>query len=591
MSRIDRSESNIYPIPTNCTVNQKTGYVLANVTNEYISKGHANGSGYSSHVKIGIGYAVEPQNWKNNRYMYANRNYFAYFNKAYLPEAPKKNDNISVGLHVVLEQLCQESSLEEMLNQSFGVFDARLILDLATYMISEESAKFQHFQHWAKGELLFSSCMRSDTYISTFLKERLTVSKINQFKKMWAISNIGNGNIYVCYDSTNVNCQAEGVYLVQKGFAKDDSSLNQVNTDYVVRQEDGLPLTFMQFPGSIVDIVQAPEMIRFFSQLGKDVAEKIAIICDRGYISERNIEELDKFGIDFLLMLRRDMSCCTKVLEKYASQVKKNCNYISEYDEFGITVQEKLFDHKKEPERNIVIIWNQQLETNHRSLLYAVLESKKEELDEAIKRQAQYSKQELETKFSLFTLSVIPAGTIEVKKRGRGNAGKTELIQAFAIESYNENDEKIDRALSHCGFRIMASSKETTALESRGAYSKRDCVEKVFRSLKTSMGMDVIGVSCDDSIHGKSLVWFVASIMYSLLSAKIDHLRKQDRKKYTVPAVVRSLDEITADRDLNTNKYNRRYQLDKRQKAILSACHISESYIDEVISNWKIDKN
>ena len=587
MSRIDRSASNIYPIPINCTVNQKTGYVLANVTNEYINKSHSNGSGYSSHVKLGIGYAVEPQNWKNNRYMYANRNYFIYFNKAHLPEAPEKNDNISIGLHVVLNQLCQESSLEKMLDQIFGVFDARLILDLAAYMISEESAKFQHFLHWAKGELLFSSCMRSDTYISTFLKERLTVSKINQFKKMWAVSNIGNGSIYVCYDSTNVNCQAEGVYLVQKGFAKDDASLNQVNTDYVVRQEDGLPLTFMQFPGSIVDIVQAPEMIRFFSQLGEDVTKNIAVICDRGYISERNIEELDKNGVDFLLMLRRDMSCCTKVLEKYAEQVKKNCNYIPEYDEFGITVREKIFGRKNEPERSITIIWNQQLETNHRRMLYAVIESKRKELDVAIKRKTQYSKQELEAKFSLFTLSVIPTGTIEVKKKGRGNADKVELLQAFIIENYSENDEKIDRALSHCGFRIMASSKEVTALESRVAYSKRDCVEKVFRSLKTSMGMDVIGVSCDDSIHGKSLIWFVASIIYSLLSSKLEHLRMQNRKKYTVPAAVRSLDEITADRDLNTNKYTRRYQFDKQQKAILGAFNISEAFIDEVVFNCK----
>ena len=588
MSRIDRSESNIYPIPPNCTVNQKTGYVLANVTNEYISKSQSSKRGYSSHLKLGIGYAVEPKNWKNHRYMYANNNYFIYFNKAHLPEAPRKNDNISIGLHVVIDQLCKESSLESILIQIFGVFDARLILDLASYMISEETAKFQHFPHWAKGEMLFSACIRSDTFISTFLKERLTVSKINQFKNIWAESNIGNGNIYVCYDSTNVNCQADGVYLVQKGYAKDDTSLNQVNTDYVVRQADGLPLTFMQFPGSIVDIAQAPEMIRFFSQLGEHVVKNLTIICDRGYISERNIDELDKYGINFLIMLRRDMSCCTRVLEKYAAQVKKNCNYIPEYDEFGLVVREKLFGHRKEPERNIVIIWNQQLEASHRSMLYAILESKRKELDTAIKRQTQYSKQELEVKFSFFTLSIIPAGTIEVKKRGRGYAGRTENVQAYIIERYEENNERIDKALSHCGFRIMASSGDTTASESRVAYSKRDCVEKVFRSLKTSMGMDVIGVTCDDSIHGKSLIWFVAAIIHSLLFLKLASLRNRDRKKYTVPAVVRTLNEITADRDLSTNKYIRRYQLDKQQKAIINVCSISEEYIDELISNSKI---
>ena len=80
-------------------------------------------------------------------------------------------------------------------------------------------------------------------------------------------------------------------------------TLNQVNSDYVVRQADGLPLTFMNFPGSVTDVTQAPEMIKFFSELGDDVAKNITMICDRGYISERNVKDFDDAGIDFLLML------------------------------------------------------------------------------------------------------------------------------------------------------------------------------------------------------------------------------------------------------------------------------------------------
>ena len=587
MSRISRSDSNIYPIPPNCTVSRKTGYVLANATNKYVKNGQTGTNGYSSHDKIGIGYAIDPENWKSNRLMYANSNYFVYFNKAHLPESPSKNDNISIGLFAVVKKLSEESRLSGLLEDVFGIADARMILDLASYMISDETAKFQHYSHWAKGQHLFSKGIRSDTFISSFLKKNITVSKINHFKDLWATENIGSGNVYVCYDSTNVNSQADGVYLVQKGHAKDDSSLPQVNTDYVVRQEDGLPITFMEFPGSIVDIAQATEMIAFFSRIGKDSIKNIVVTCDRGYISERNVEEFDACGLNFLLMLRRDMTCCRAVLAKYADQVKRNSNYIAEYDEFGMVVHEKIFGRRNEDLRSIVIIWNQQLETSHRNLLYSKLKSQRSELEVAIKRKNQYTKNELENKFSFFLLNTERTGTIEVRKRGRGNSGKTDIVDAYSIVDYQDNEEEINKELAYCGYRILASSKETTAKESREAYSKRDCVEKVFQALKTSMGMDVIGVACDDSIHGKSLIWFVASILHSLLFIHLQVLKERDRKHYTVPASIRSLNEITADRNLNTGKYVRRYQLDKRQKSILSAFDITEAHIDAIISKIK----
>ena len=78
--------------------------------------------------------------------------------------------------------------------------------------------------------------------------------------------------------------------LVEKGHAKDDPTLCQVNMDYVVRQGDGLPVTFTTFPGSINDTAEASEMLRFFKDLldgtdKQDVRPDITMICDRGYLS------------------------------------------------------------------------------------------------------------------------------------------------------------------------------------------------------------------------------------------------------------------------------------------------------------------
>ena len=84
-------------------------------------------------------------------------------------------------------------------------------------------------------------------------------------------------------------------------------------------------------------------------------------------------------------------------------------------------------------------------------------------------------------------------------------------------------------------------------------------------------------------MHGKGLVWFVASILYSLLSNGTSALRAKDKKHFTVPAMVDELEAIKADKDLASGTYGRRYKLTKRQGDILGCWGIGEKDIDECI--------
>ena len=100
-----------------------------------------------------------------------------------------------------------------------------------------------------------------------------------------------------------------------------------------------------------------------------------------------------------------------------------------------------------------------------------------------------------------------------------------------------------------------------TAQETQEAYTKRDCVEKTFQALKSHLGMDKIGVTTEEAMHGKGLVWFVSSILHALLFSHTAALRVSDRKHYTVPAMIDQLEAIKADKDLSTGKRQRRYKL------------------------------
>ena len=128
------------------------------------------------------------------------------------------------------------------------------------------------------------------------------------------------------------------------------------------------------------------------------------------------------------------------------------------------------------------------------------------------------------------------------------------------------------------------------------AYSKRDCVEKVFMALKSFLGMKKIGVDSDDSTHTKMLIWFIAAILHSLVFNRTAELRKADKKadkkgdkkgdkkSFTVPSIIDLLEEISADRNLNTGKYKRRYRPIKKQNCIMKSLGLTIDKIDSYIS-------
>ena len=580
-----RKSSNYAPvdIPTNVSVSN--GYVYYNLTSEWVSGKSDPSKKRAEHKKRLIGKSVLGNgDWKKDRRMIPNDAYFQLFEKDKLPEPPVRADNISVGVYAAIQKLAESSGLSSILADVFGEEPAQLILDLAMYMIMQESAVFQHFPHWGRNHAVFSESVRSDSFICTFQKDSLSLSKINEFKKLWARKAIDDGKLFFCYDSTNVNSQAEGVFLVQKGHAKDDPSLDQVNTDYVVRQRDGLPVTFTTFPGSVVDMAEASEMIEFFGKLvDKETKVSITMICDRGYISEDNVVEMDKAKIGFLLMLRKNMGITQDLIAKNASSVRSSAYYIPDLDQFGKTVPGKLFDGDTKT-RYFHIIWDPVLEAKHRKKLFTDLAAKEKALEKAIDRKTRFTEDELKKYKAWFDLETETTDPINVKMRGRGS-GKEKEAPTYIIKAAVKNHMRIDQDEKQCGYYVLVTSRPMTVPQVLEAYSKRDCVEKVFMALKSFLGMKKIGVDSDDSIHAKALIWFIAAILHSLIFNKTSGLRVNDRKSFTVPAIIDLLEEITADKNLTTGKYERRYKPIKKQNSILNALQISVKDIDSCIAD------
>ena len=140
-----RKSNNYAPvdIPTNVSVSN--GYVYYNLTTEWVSGKLNPDKKRADHKKRLIGKAVLGNgDWKKDRRMIPNDAYFQLFEKDKLPEPPVRADNVSVGVYAVIQKLIDSSGLSPILADVFGEEAAQLILDLAMYMLVQESAVFQH---------------------------------------------------------------------------------------------------------------------------------------------------------------------------------------------------------------------------------------------------------------------------------------------------------------------------------------------------------------------------------------------------------------------------------------------------------------
>ena len=595
MGKIQHINENIYTIPPGAYLRNRI-YVYQNISNKYVTpdekKGEKKGTrGYTDHESVCIGVVTDIMNPKECKQFYANEYYRREVLTQELPEPPKYADSMSVGLTEWIAEVAEQSGLIEDLTAVLGEEETCMILDLAHYMLSKESAVMQHFPAWARDHVILSDDICSDTDIGIFLRDVLTISKINLFKEKWFIRNIGEGLVFLCYDSTNVNSQARGVSIVQKGHAKDDATLDQVNTDYVVRQSDGLPLTMLHSPGSVNDIAQAQEMIDFIDRMkeqsGVDV--RICLICDRGYISEKNLKLLDKAGLEYILMLRTNFNLHMELADETIGSIRSYKNKINNEDNseiYGVTKERILYEGG--PTCYAQIIWSAERYASGRLEVEKRIQAERDKLEAFITASSGKSLTEEELKWvpSYFVLRTEPGEPkIEIKKkRGRGG-GTTEVeIPTLKILAYEDDEAGINNEYMKSGIFVLITRKRMTAQETLDAYAKRDCVEKVFEALKSHLGMDKIGVTTEEAMHGKGLIWFIASIFHAILFNGTKKLRVTNRKYYTVPAIVDSLEAIKADKNLTTNKYKRRYKVTARQGKVLNCWGITEADIDERIN-------
>ena len=451
----------------------------------------------------------------------------------------------------------EDLKISELLESIHGKEDADLIKDIISYMIIRETSTMQHYSDFVWNHLINAEKQFDYCKISEFFKNEIDYAQIELFVSKWNELQPEHSNIYISYDSTNMNTKAEGVDMAEYGHAKNDSDMPQVNISYAVNHKDATPLFYEMYPGSIIDNTQCTHMVNRAREYGY---KNVGLILDRGYFSIGNIKYFDEKNYDFLMMIKNNsVLVADKLKDARLPLLTKARYYLPEQDVYGMTKTGTIGDEITV--RYFHIYYDNVRASKEKNEYLKQLMKKEEHLqkkvDEKIRR-----KEEMTSYEKLFKLKYDNNGY---------------------LESYKRNEREIQKEIDKLGFFVILTSREMTASEALDIYRKRDNVEKIFRMLKTGLEYDTFRVHSQDSLESKTYVMFIASIVrnYIFQGLKKISIKEKDRKNYTVPAAISELEKISVVKN-SKDVYIRRYGLTKKQKKILGEFEVTESYINSV---------
>lgn len=490
--------------------------------------------------------------------MQPNQNFLKYFPDAELPETKNRTSRSSclrVGAYFVLRKIIEEYNLVELLGGYFEQRDLGLFLDLAVYSIIAENNAAQYYPDYTFNHPLFTNGMKqySDSTVSDFLNS-VTDDQSTGFLNSWNETRNHREKIYISYDSTNKNCQAGDIEMVEFGHPKVDVGQPVFNYAVAYDTHNQEPLFYEKYPGSLNDISQLQFMLDKAFGYGY---KKIGFILDRGYLSCENIQYMDKCGYSFVIMVRGMASLVNElVLEHKGTFESKRVNNIYEYGVYGKTVKHRLYAGDKN-ERYFHLYHSISKESAER----AGIENRLNQMTLYLKKYQN-----------------------KVKEFGPGfekyfNLHYDEKTQAFVLPE--ERCSVVERELDLAGYFCIITSEKMSAKEAIELYKSRDTSEKLFRGDKSYLGNKSIRVYSEESARAKIFVEFVAMILRCKMYTKLKEEMKKLEKKpnyMTVPAALKELEKIEMVRQLD-NVYRLDHAVTANQKTILNAFGLDANHI------------
>jgi len=327
---------------------------------------------------------------------------------------------------------------------------------------------------------------------------------------------------YLAFDTTSISSYSELLKQVKYGKNKEDEDLPQINLAMLCGERSMLPVYYRKLPGNIPDVKTIENLLKDIDFLD---LEKLKLVMDRGFYSEKNINDLMKHHHKFLIGVKTSLKIVGRHLNQLRDDLVTRINYNSELhlyvktfaDEWDYTEEKPRLGETVTDKRRVYIhiYFNDQHCTDDRDRFNHMLDQYEEEL-----RSGHRNPEHEKAYARYFELHETPARGLKI--------------------SYKE--DAIRQAERDYGYFVLMTNGIKDPVEALRTYRLRDLIEKSFGNLKERLDMRRMSVSSEENFEGKLFVQFIALELMSYIKKKMDdhHLYKN----YTMQQLIDTLDII-----------------------------------------------
>lgn len=280
---------------------------------------------------------------------------------------------------------------------------------------------------------------------------------------------------YLAFDTTSISSYSELLKQVKYGKNKEDDDLPQINLAMLFGKRSMLPVYYRKLPGNIPDVNTIENLLKDIDFLD---LEKLKLVMDRGFYSEKNINDLMKHHHKFLIGVKTSLKIVGRHLNQLRDDLVTRINYNSELhlyvktfaDEWDYTEEKPRLGETVTDKRRVYIhiYFNDQHCTDDRDRFNHMLDRYEDEL------RSGYRNPEHEKAYArYFELHETPARRLKI--------------------SYKE--DAIRQAERNYGYFVLMTNGIKDPVEALRTYRLRDPIEKSFENLKERLDMRRMSVS------------------------------------------------------------------------------------------------
>ena len=395
----------------------------------------------------------------------------------------------SYGHLIPLQAIIQDLHLDEYLKGNVTESDRHAIVALALNRIVRPMA-MHTIQTWYEETSLIldhSDLPLTSQNISELLSEIGQSGVPEQF--MGALIRASGTQSTFIYDITSLSGYSPLINLLEYGYNRDGLDLPQLNLSLVLDKENGIPVMYDIYPGSIVDVTTLKNTIRKIGALGID---HYTLVLDRGFFSQGNLVELLDENLNFIIPAATSL----KEIKELLTEVQRDLTdprYLKKYHNNPLFVKPVTFSLQGMAV-NGFCYYDPKREQDERSLFYLRLHDMKAILESA--RIPQWRKPD-----DLF------------KERG----GKLARFFTWTVDNdrfvVSIKTNAVTQRLNRMGNQIIFSTGNLDWQECLSCYRERDAVEKAFRTMKHDLLTLPLNARNVSTVRGFLFINFISLII------------------------------------------------------------------------------